>query len=136
MTQFASHWAAAATASAVARILLLNISPSSTQTTGPQLMPKRHDVQVGGDQGDLAERAGRARRSVAGAGRRCEKQTAIVPSVSTMPAAPTSSSGLRPILSIRAIAMSVVTMLVTLVMTLISSALLSEKPTDCHSVVE
>jgi len=34
------HCAAAATDRAIARILLLNISPSSTQTTGPQVAPK------------------------------------------------------------------------------------------------
>ncbi len=53
-----------------------------------------------------------------------------------MPAAPMISSGRRPILSISAIATSVVRMLVTDVITVISSALLSLKPTERHSVVE
>jgi hypothetical protein len=39
--KLASHCAAAAMASAAARIWLLNISPSSTQTTGPQETPKK-----------------------------------------------------------------------------------------------
>ena len=40
MAKLASHCAAAARPRALARILLLNISPSSTQTTGPQETPK------------------------------------------------------------------------------------------------
>ncbi len=39
MAKFASHCAAAATARPAARILLGNISPSSTQTTGPHVAP-------------------------------------------------------------------------------------------------
>ena len=39
-SQFASHCAVTATARAAPRILLLNISPSSTHTTGPQVKPK------------------------------------------------------------------------------------------------
>ena len=37
--QFATHWPPAASDSAAARIRFGNISPSSTQTTGPQDMP-------------------------------------------------------------------------------------------------
>src|SRR6476659_8667989 len=37
--QLATHWAPAANDSAAARIRFGNISPSSTQTTGPQDMP-------------------------------------------------------------------------------------------------
>jgi len=40
MAKLATHCAAAATASAIARMLLGNISPSNTQTIGPQLKPK------------------------------------------------------------------------------------------------
>ena len=39
MIQFATHWPPAASDSAAARIRFGNISPSSTQTTGPQDMP-------------------------------------------------------------------------------------------------
>src|SRR6478736_3601219 len=40
IAKFATHCAAAATASALARMRLGNISPSSTQTTGPHDAPK------------------------------------------------------------------------------------------------
>ena len=39
ITQLATHWPAAASDNAAARIRLGNISPSSTQTTGPQDIP-------------------------------------------------------------------------------------------------
>ena len=39
--KFAIHCAAAATPSALARIRFGNISPSSTQTSGPQVAPKQ-----------------------------------------------------------------------------------------------
>lgn len=53
-----------------------------------------------------------------------------------MPADPISSSGLRPILSISAIAMSVVTMFTIEVMTVMVNDELSSKPTACHSTLE
>ena len=56
MKKLATHWAAAATASAPARIRLGNISPSSTHTSGPQVAPKATtnrlaDTSATGDQG-------------------------------------------------------------------------------------
>ena len=108
ISQFAIHCADAATASAVARIRLWNISPSSTQTTGPQLMPNATTYRFAATRATLpvraAKRAGRRREPVAVA----EAAHAIVPSVTTMPAEPMSSSGLRPTLSTSAIATSVV----------------------------
>ena len=41
MRKFAIHCAAAATPSAAARMRLGNISPSSTQTSGPHVAPKK-----------------------------------------------------------------------------------------------
>ena len=68
---------------------------------------ERDHEQVGGDQRDRARtrRAGSACRRPASA---LAKMTAIVTSVTAMPDEPISSSGLRPILSISAIAISVV----------------------------
>ena len=54
---------------------------------------------------------------------------AIAPRVIAMPAEPASSSGLRPNLSMQAMATSVVTMLVKPVIMVISSEFSSEKPT-------
>ena len=62
--------------------------------------------------------------------------TAMVASVIAMPAEPISNSGLRPILSISAMATSVVAMLTIEVMTVIRKDWLSSKPTACHSTLE
>ncbi len=62
--------------------------------------------------------------------------TAIVPSVTAMPTEPTSSSGLRPTLSTSAIAISVVAMLVTDVMTVMMNAALSPNPTASQRMLE
>jgi hypothetical protein len=53
-----------------------------------------------------------------------------------MPTEPTSSSHRRPDLSIKEIAISVVTTLTTLVITVISSEPLALKPTACQSTLE
>ena len=53
-----------------------------------------------------------------------------------MPAEPISNSGLRPTLSINAIAMSVVAMFVIEVITVMMNAWLSPNPTACHSTLE
>jgi hypothetical protein len=53
-----------------------------------------------------------------------------------MPDEPTSSSGLRPTLSINAIAISVVRMFVIDVITVIVNDELSLKPTASHSTLE
>ena len=65
-----------------------------------------------------------------------ENAHAMVPSVMTIPAAPTRRRGLRPTLSTSAIAIRVVTMLVILVITVISRELDSLKPTEAHSEEE
>ena len=62
--------------------------------------------------------------------------TAIVPSVTAMPLDPINSSGLRPILSISAMAISVVRMLVTDVITVIVKDEFSPNPTACHNTLE
>jgi hypothetical protein len=64
------------------------------------------------------------------------KQTAIMPRVTAMPADPISSSGRRPIRSMREMATRVTTTLVTLVITVMVSARDSVNPTERHSVVE
>lgn len=64
------------------------------------------------------------------------KHTAAVPSESAMPTEPTSSSGLRPILSITAMATKVPTMLTSALTTLMSRDRSSPNPTACHSVDE
>lgn len=58
------------------------------------------------------------------------------PRVTVIPTEPTSSMIRRPILSTSRIATIVTTMFVTEVMTEVSNALDSSKPTDCQSVVE
>ena len=52
-----------------------------------------------------------------------------------MPTEPTSSSGFRPNRSTNAIAMSVVTMLITPVIELMRIESCSVKPTECQSAV-
>ena len=52
--------------------------------------------------------------------------------MTAMPTEPTSSSGLRPTRSTRPMAIKVVRMLVTDVITVIASELASVKPTACH----
>ena len=64
------------------------------------------------------------------------KITAIVPSVTAIPTEPTSSNGLRPTLSISAMAISVVAMLVTEVITVMMNDWLSSNPTASHSTLE
>src|SRR5882757_790119 len=133
MMKLAIHCAAAATASATARILLLNISPSITQTTGPQEQPKNTTNRLNATTaiGPAPPRCGSP--STTGA---VPKMIASVSRQTNWPAAPTSSSGLRPIRSTSAMAMIVVRMLVTEVITPVSSASCSVNPTDCQSTVE
>jgi hypothetical protein len=64
------------------------------------------------------------------------KMAASAPSETAIPIEPTSSSGLRPKRSIVAIATSVVRMLVTLVITVMRRALLSENPTESQRTLE
>ena len=53
-----------------------------------------------------------------------------------MPAEPMSSNGLRPILSIKAMAISVVSTLITEVITVLMAATSALNPTACHSTLE
>ena len=85
-----------------------NISPSSTQTTGPHDMPNATTNRLAAIS---AIEPGRARRGSACRRRpdvALAKMTDMVISVTAMPVEPMSSSGLRPILSISAMAISVV----------------------------
>src|SRR3954466_6314471 len=135
IAQLAIHWADAATARAEARIWLGNVSPSMTHTTGPHDIPKKNTNAF-------------AARSATGPAAPCRtgwplapvaavpKIAAITPSVTVIPAEPTSSNGFRPTLSINAIARSVVTMLTALVITVIASELLSLNPTACQRTLE
>src|SRR3954470_4511456 len=135
IAQLAIHCAEAATARPDARIWFGNFSPSITQTTGPQDIPKKNTNAL-------------AATSATGPAAPCStgwplapvaavpKIAAITPSVTVIPAEPTSSSGLRPTLSISAIATSVVMMLTALVITVITSELLSLNPTACHRTLE
>src|SRR3954453_15221154 len=135
IAQLAIHWADAATPRADARIWLGNFSPSITHTTGPHDIPKKNTNAFAATSatGPAAPwRTGWPLAPVAAV----PKITAITPSVTVIPAEPTSSSGLRPTLSISAIATSVVTMLTALVITVIASELLSLNPTACHRTLE
>ena len=64
------------------------------------------------------------------------KMTDIVMSVTAMPDDPMSSSGLRPILSISAIAINVVSTLMTDVITVNIAESSALNPTACHSTLE
>ena len=64
------------------------------------------------------------------------KTTVIVARVTNIPTEPISSSGLRPTRSINAIAMNVATMLTVELITPVSRASSSLKPTACHRVEE
>lgn len=134
--QFAAHCAAAATASAEARIRLGNISPSSTQTSGPQVVPKNITKAFAATSATVDHGSGRVMESAPGAISPKENASAIRPRETVMPAEPTSSISRRPTLSTSRIAMIVATMFITEVIVLVSSAWDSSKPTDCHSVVE
>src|SRR6188474_1856432 len=133
--KFASHCTAAATASAIARIELGNISPSSTHTTGPHVAPKNTTkpfapMSAAVDQASLMVATPSA-SSVA-----VENAADMSASVKNMPTEPINSNRRLPILSTSAIATIVTTMFVTDVMVEVRNASSSEKPTDCHSVVE
>ena len=134
MKKFATHCAAAATASAPARIRLGNISPSSTHTSGPQVAPKATTNRFAatsaiGDHG--ASRVTSPPLTLAK-----EKASAMSPRETVMKNEPASSMGRRPTLSTRRIARIVTAMLVTDVMTVMVRASDSWKPTVRHSVVE
>ena len=138
-SQLATHCAPAASDSAAARIRFGNISPSSTQTTGPHDMPKattnrlaatsatrrRRAAEDGGVQiGCAVDHAGGAEDQRHGA------------RVIVMPIEPMISSGLRPILSMVAIAISVVRMLIVAEMTVMTNDWSSVNPTASQRMFE
>ena len=93
-----------------------NISPSSTHTTGPHDMPNATTNRFAAISAITPEAPGRLGLP-SGPSVALAKMTDIVMSVTAMPDDPMSSSGLRPILSISAIAISVVSTLITDVIT-------------------
>src|SRR5688572_30432835 len=111
-----------------------NISPSSTHTIGPQLRPNATTYRFAATSATMFQGSGNV--SAAPSPVACENDTAIRPSVSAMPAEPTSSSGLRPTLSTSAMATSVTSTLTTDVATVIENESASLKPTERHSVDE
>src|SRR6476469_7102938 len=111
-----------------------NISPSSTQTTGPHDMPNETTnrfAAISAITPDAPGRLGLPSTSVALA-----KMIDIVIRVTAMPDDPMSSSGLRPILSISAMAISVVATLMTDVITVYTADWSALKPTACQSTLE
>src|SRR5690625_355943 len=132
--KFATQFAAEATDTAVARILFGNISPSITHMIGPHVAPKETTKRFAATSATVAHGWGRETSSPVPWA--WEKATAMVASVTAMPAEPAMSSGRRPTLSTRRIATMVTRTLVTEVMTEVVSAWLSSKPTERHSVVE
>src|SRR6185437_4340340 len=134
IAKFASHWAAAATASAIARMRLGNISPSNTHTTGPQLTPKKITQRLAATSATGPQAPGRFNAvplPVAWA-----KHTAITANVTSIPDEPITSSALRPIRSISPIATSVTSTFTIEVMTVSMNELDSLNPTEFHKVVE
>ena len=111
-----------------------NISPSSTHTTGPHDMPNATTNRLAATSAiGPAAPARCGWPSITGA---VPKITAIVPSVTAMPIEPISSSGLRPILSISAIAMSVVSDVRHRGDHGDDERLALAEPTACHSTFE
>src|SRR5699024_2967258 len=134
--QFVTHCAAAATASADARIRLGKISPSSTHTSGPHVVPKNITKALAEIRAIVDHGSGSVTASLPAATSPKEKARAIIPREMVMPAEPTSSMIRRPTRYTSRIAMIVATMFITEVKVLVSRACDSSKPTDCHSVVE
>ena len=94
-----------------------NISPSNTHTTGPHDMPNATTNRLAAIRA-IGPATG-PRWGLPSITSGCLKTIAIVANVTAMPDEPTSSSGLRPTLSISAIAISVVRMFVIDVITVI-----------------
>src|SRR5674476_1231987 len=90
--KLASHCAAAASARALALMRLLNISPSITQTTGPQLTPKKTTYRLAATNATMPRFPGRVGLPATTCA--CWKQKAIVARVSKSPEEPTTRSGL------------------------------------------
>ena len=114
------------------------ISPSSTQTIGPQVAPKKITKRLAPTRASGPQAPGSCGvpPSVTTA---CEKARAMSPSDTTMPADPVSSSGRRPILSTKKIATKVTATLMTLVTTEMVNdvpLLVVSKPTELQRLVE
>ena len=132
--KFAIHCAAAAMPRARARIRVGKISPSSTQTTGPQDAPKLTTKTLAATRatGPHAPGSDGAPLTMFA----WLNEIAITASEIVIPAEPKSRIGRRPTRSTSAIAMKVTTMFVTAVMTEIVNESFSWKPTDFQRVVE
>src|SRR4051794_9913187 len=139
MTKLGIHCAAADTDSAAPRILLGNISPSSTHTTGPHVAPNETTNRLAPTRATPLQglpSCGVLVPSSATVMTAWVNASVIAPSATNMPAEPASSSTRRPILSTSAMATTVTAMLVTAVTTEMTNESDSLKPTACHSVVE
>src|SRR5690625_1911569 len=111
-----------------------NISPSITQTVGPQLMPKPMTKRLAATRAIGPQDPGSTGTSLMMSA--WAKANAIVPRDTVMIAEPISSRRRRPTLSISMIAIIVAAMLVTAVITEMRNESDSWKPTACHNVVE
>src|SRR5512144_2694691 len=130
--KLATHCMAALTASAEALIMLLNISPSRTQVTGPHEKPKQNTYTLAAISATSPASSLRTGKPSASTGD-VPNTHAMIPKVTTIPSEPASNSGLRPNLSMKAIATNVVTILVTPVIIVTISAFSSVNPTIRHS---
>src|SRR5690242_7977315 len=111
-----------------------NISPSSTHTTGPHDMPKAMTNTLAATSATGPATSPRNGLPAASSDA-VPKMTDIVINETAMPVEPINSSGLRPILSTSAIAMRVVTMLTTEVITVMTNESPSENPTASQSTL-
>jgi hypothetical protein len=112
-----------------------NASPSNTHTTGPHDMPNATTNRFAAIRamGPVTSVSTGAPSAFSGA---VPKTTASVPSVIAIPTEPISSSGRRPKRSTLAMAISVVAMFTTDVMTVMMNESLSLKPTASHRTFE
>src|SRR6476620_3509324 len=152
MIQLATHWPPAARDRAGARIRSGDLSPSRTQTTGPQDMPNATTNRLAAISAVVPEELPKTAvvRSGVLSVMFCSvhrlltvvhadalpKMIAIVPRVIVMPIDPMISNGFRPIRSIVAIAISVVSTLMVAPISEMMNDWLSSKPTACHSTFE
>src|SRR6478672_4973591 len=150
--QLATHWPPAARDSAAARIRFGNISPSSTQTTGPQDMPNATTNRLAAISAmvpDALPKTAVVKSGVLSAmfcwvhrlltvvhAEALPKMMAMVPRVIVIPIDPMISNGFRPIRSIVAIAISVVNTLMVAPISEMMNDWLSSNPTACQSTFE
>ena len=115
MAKLAIHCAAAASPSARARMRDGKISPSSTQTSGPQEAPKLITKTLAATKATGPQAPGRLISEPVPTAE--EKANAMTPSETAMPMEPVSRMGRRPMRSTSAMATRVTKMLVTEVAT-------------------